>query len=121
MIGETFPRQCRLTRRSDYLRVQGRGERFHLPHFLVFIDRESATRSADSPRLGVTVTRKVGPSVHRNRIKRLVREGFRRSRRTLPAGVDVVWVAKRNARAVQYDDVSAGFARLARRLERGVR
>jgi ribonuclease P protein component len=49
----------------------------------------------EEPRLGITVTRKVGKAVRRNRIKRLVREWFRTYSGTLGAR-DVVVVAKRD-------------------------
>jgi ribonuclease P protein component len=62
---------------------------------LVFLDR----RDDDGPaRLGITVTRKVGTAVRRNRIKRLVREWFR-LRRAMLGALDVVVIAKREAPA----------------------
>lgn len=88
----------------------------HLPHFLVFVARRESTTEPAPVRLGITVTRKVGGAVVRNRIKRLVREVFRRRRSSMTVPVDIVWVAKRNANAVDYDDVSRGFDRLARQL-----
>lgn len=69
-------------------------------------------------RLGVTVTRKVGKAVKRNRIKRLVREVFRRERRSLPDGLDMVWVAKRDAADLTYDAVVRDMQTLAGRLRR---
>ena len=66
-------RHSRLGRR-DYLEAQRSGKRVTSRHFLVLVCR----RKDDAPpRLGVTVTRKVGAAVQRNRIKRLVREWFR--------------------------------------------
>lgn len=80
-------------------------------YFLVFV---SATpRSADpGPRLGVTVTRKVGCAVVRNRIKRWVREAFRRQRPGFKTGLDMVWVAKHNASRATYRDVVQDFEAL---------
>jgi ribonuclease P protein component len=60
-------------------------------------------------RMGVTVTRKVGNAVTRNRIKRLVREVFRRHRDRLVSGLDVVLIAKRNAAGATYHDVERDF------------
>jgi ribonuclease P protein component len=46
------------------------------------------------PRLGLSVSRKVGTAVRRNRIKRLLREAFRMHQYDLPAGYDLVFVVR---------------------------
>lgn len=64
-----------------------------------------STATPAHARLGITVTRKVGNAVRRNRIKRVVREVFRRNRQAFPAA-DLVFVAKRDAGAdLGYDQV----------------
>ncbi len=68
-------------------------------------------------RLGITVTRKIGNAVERNRIKRLVREVFRLNRTRLPEGLDLVWVAKQQAAQAQFADVLEDFEALARRSD----
>lgn len=96
--------------------MQRGGVKVHVRHFLVFVQRGE---HGPQPRLGITVTRKVGSAVVRNRIKRLVREAFRRQRTRFRPGLDMVWVAKRNAADVSYDGVLADMRRLERRLGRG--
>jgi ribonuclease P protein component len=68
-------------------------------------------------RLGITVTRKIGNAVERNRIKRLVREVFRLHRARLPEGLDLVWVAKQQAAQACFADVLDDFEALARRSD----
>ena len=83
-------------RRFEFQRATSTGRRISARYFLVFVrDREDG----GSTRLGITVTRKVGNAVRRNRIKRLVREWFRgRSDGLGPC--DVVVIAKRGIPAV---------------------
>ncbi|MCA9705606.1 MAG: ribonuclease P protein component [Myxococcales bacterium] len=131
MKPEGFPRCLRLRRRREFLRVQRGGHKHHTRFFLVFVAPQPASpreqgEASDGPwlpgtRLGVTVTRKVGKAVTRNRIKRLVREAFRRERRALPGGLDMVWVAKRDAAALTFDGAVHDMRALAGRLERGSR
>ena len=84
--------------------MQDTGRKHHTRHFLVVV----LPRPDDGPpRIGVTVTKRVGNAVQRNRVKRLVREVFRRERARFPAGCDVVFIAKDGAPELCYDDVLA--------------
>jgi ribonuclease P protein component len=127
MRPQGFPARLRLKQRRDFLRVQQSGHKHHVRNFLVFVaprpedpkvETAVATEAGievavDKPtRLGITVTRKIGNAVARNRIKRLVREVFRRNRSRLPEGLDLVWVAKQQAAKVEYADVVADFEAL---------
>lgn len=75
-----------------------------------------------SCRLGLTVSRKVGGAVQRNRVKRLLREVFRYNRQTLKPHLDLVVLAKPGivdrTRAQLQDEFLARFSELARRLSR---
>jgi len=63
------------------------------------------------PRLGLVVTRRLGKAVQRNRVKRLLREFFRRHQSGLPA-VDLVIMAKKGAPALGYCQVEEELGRL---------
>jgi ribonuclease P protein component len=101
-------------RSADFRRVTRRGRRGQSQHFLIFLLRRDDARPA---RLGITVTRKVGNAVRRNRIKRLVREWFRRRQRDLGA-CDLVVIAKqgfpvRISLSAAWDELDLGCAQAA--------
>lgn len=119
MKPEGFPAVLRLRKRRDFLRVQNGGQKHHTRHFLVFVAPSGAAVTGEEPavvRLGITVTRKVGTAVVRNRIKRLVREAFRRKRGQFKASCDLVWVAKQSAATVRYAEVMAEMDAMSRRV-----
>jgi len=65
-----------------------------MQHFVVIAARQTPQLTA---RVGITVSRRVGNAVTRNRIKRWVREVLRQHIEWLPTGHDVVVIARRNA------------------------
>jgi len=74
------------------------------------------------PRLGMSVSRKVGPAVRRNRWKRLIREAFRLSRAQLPPGVDLVVIPQRGAQpelAALMSSLTRLAGKVAGKLSRG--
>ncbi len=108
---ERFPKQARLRHRTDFRRVQSGGTRVHTAHFILVLDKR---RGSDPPsgalaraRLGITVTRRIGTAPRRNRVRRLVREAFRRGRAAFPEGCDVVVIAKPGAADLDFDTVAA--------------
>ncbi len=80
------------------------------------------------PRLGMVVSRKVGPAVVRNQLKRWIREWFRRRAGALPAGLDIVVIprpdaSRRGHGALDQDleQLIAGMERFAEAGETGGR
>lgn len=104
----------RLRQRADYVTVQEDGRKLHGRHVLA-IARKRARPDLEG-RLGLTVTKKVGNAVVRNRIKRLLREWMRLNG-WVPRGWDMVLVAKDTAaRQLHPDDFAPDLTRILRQL-----
>jgi ribonuclease P protein component len=86
-----LPRAQRVRKRAEFLRIQDSPVRVATRHLLLLLALGEEHASA---RLGVVASRKVGPSVVRNRAKRLVREAFRLHPEVFPAGIDVVIIVR---------------------------
>jgi ribonuclease P protein component len=68
-----------------------------LPHFIAIVGEQWDADGEAGPVLGVTVSRKVGTAVERNRVKRRIREWFRHNRAVLPGSAVLVVIARRGA------------------------
>jgi ribonuclease P protein component len=68
-------------------------------------------------RLGLSVSRKVGPATHRNRLRRLYREAFRLTRHELPTGLDLVLIPRRPEHP-ELADLLRALPRLVRQAAR---
>lgn len=101
METQTFGKDERIRKRQDYLRIYQQGVRSHTGFFtIITCPNQSGIR-----RLGMTVSKKVGNAVQRNRIKRLLREFFRLNKSRLPASQDIVIIAKSGIYPLTYNDV----------------
>ena len=98
-MSEAYPASARIRRRAEYRRIQGSKARVHAKHFILLLS------SSETQRLGITVTKKVGNAVARNRVKRVLREVFRRNRDLFPEQTDVVVIAKKGAPRLGYEAV----------------
>ena len=100
--------RVRLSRSADFDRVFRHG-RSHAGRELVLYVFPRG--EADEPRLGLSVSRKVGGAVQRNRVKRLLREAFALDGARLPAGTDAVVVARHEANALAEREGLEGIRR----------
>lgn len=125
MTSTRFPRRARVRARSDFDRIFQHGRRVALPVLALHwrapaaeADREgtdAAAPAGSEPRLGLAVSRKVDPrAVGRNRIKRVLRDHFRKLRAQLPPGAYVL-VARAPAGRAANPELRAAFDQLLRR------
>ncbi|WP_051564301.1 ribonuclease P protein component [Desulfovermiculus halophilus] len=106
----SYPRSLRLTHRTQYVACYQGGKKFHSSNFLLFVRR----REDDGARVrfGTAVSKKIGKAAQRNRVKRLLREFFRRHQHEVQADLDIVAVPKRHIPVAKL-----GYASVERELK----
>ncbi len=106
--GEGFPKRARLTKRSEFLTLTREGKRVHTSHFIVLRKGNNVGQN----RIGITVTTRIGNAPARSRIKRLVREFFRRQKGRMIPSSDIVVIAKQGADRLSLVDVAGELGRV---------
>lgn len=105
-----FPRAFRIQKSEDFRKVYDEGNSVKSDKFAVFfLNKEDISQPA---RLGITVTRRFGKSVQRNRAKRLVREAFRHLHPQLEKGMDIVVNVRSGVRDTSFSIVKKDLERL---------
>jgi ribonuclease P protein component len=103
----------RLSRSAEFERVyrQGRskGNRFLVLYAFPRAQDEPSADREEGPRLGLSVSRRVGGAVERNRVKRTLREAFWAEAERLPDNSDYVVVARPDARELAERAGTAGM------------
>jgi ribonuclease P protein component len=105
-----------LRRPSDFRRVYERRRSASDDWLIVY----ACENNLPYLRLGLSVSRKVGGAVRRNRLRRLYREAFRLSRHEMPVGLDLVLIPRR-PEPPPLEDLRRGLPQLVRQLERKLR
>ncbi|HHU12078.1 MAG TPA: ribonuclease P protein component [Clostridiaceae bacterium] len=96
-----IPEYTRLKNNRDFGLVFRRGQYYPGRHVVLHANRSGAAQL----RLGVAVSRKVRGAVLRNRLKRRLREAFRRLDVLLPNGYDLILTAKATAAKAPFDEL----------------
>jgi ribonuclease P protein component len=114
----TFRKCQHLRKGADFARVYALRCVARGRHLKVF----AAPNQTDAVRVGLSVSKKNGNAVLRNRLKRLLREAFRLSRHELPGGLDLVLipVEARDTKLIEFQEALVrAVKKLAQKLEKG--
>jgi ribonuclease P protein component len=110
-------KRSRLSRSADFDRVYREGRSHASRHLVIYaFPRAGALADGEQPRLGLSVGRKVGGAVERNKMKRLLREAFWAASDGLPDGYDFVLVARPDVAELAAERGEEGVAEALREV-----
>ena len=101
------PGRARLSRSADFERVYRQGRSHAGRHLVLYVFPRG--EEDGSARLGLSVSRRVGGAVERNRVKRVLREAFAHESPRLPTGSDAVVIARAGAHELAAREGLAGM------------
>jgi ribonuclease P protein component len=110
----TFTKADRILKRHEFIALAKTGRRIQNEYFIAVFCPGRHGRS----RLGITVTKKVGGAVKRNKIKRLVREFFRLNRQFLSGVWDINIIAKNQTADITSEKAYRSLQNIINRISR---
>ena len=97
---------------QDFQKVYSKRKSFANKYLIMYV----LTTGQDVSRIGISVSKKVGNSIVRHRVTRLIRESFRLNRENLKKGVDIVVVARPQAKDQGFFEIEHAYLQLLRRF-----
>ncbi len=98
-----------LKKNGDFQRVYRYGKSYADKYLVLYILKRDSQRN----RLGISVSKKVGNSVVRHRIGRLIRESYRKNEEKFLPGMDLVVIARQAANGRTYQEIESALLHLA--------
>jgi ribonuclease P protein component len=113
LTDNTFKKADRILKRAEFLNLSNTGLRVYNRHYIAIY---RACLQQGRSRLGITVTKKVGGAVTRNRIKRVVREYFRTNRDSIQGTLDINIIAKKTVADLNHAESCRSLRNIFSRL-----
>ncbi len=99
-----------LKKNCDFQQVYRKGKSYANKYLVMYILENHSERN----RLGISVSKRVGNSVVRHRITRLIRESYRLRENIFNSGLDIVVIARNSASSVSYHEIESALLHLAK-------
>ena len=99
-----------LKKNKDFQNVYKKGKSYANRYFVMYVLKNET----ETNRLGISVSKKVGNSVIRHHLTRLVRESYRLHEDMFNSGLDIVVVARSTAKDISYHEVESALLHLGR-------
>ena len=95
---------------KDFQIIYKKGKSYANKYLIMYV----LNNKEEENRLGISVSKKVGNSVVRHRITRLVRESYRLQKDKFQTGYDIVVIARSNAKDKSYSEIESALLHLAK-------
>ena len=99
-----------LKKNSDFKNVYSNGKSYANKYLVMYMLENNIGRN----RIGISVSKKVGNSVVRHRVTRLIRESYRLHENIFNSGLDIVIVARKSASTVKYIEIESALLHLGK-------
>jgi ribonuclease P protein component len=100
-----YPRSKCLRRRRDFLRLQKQDHMIQGNYIYIYY----SSYTTKETKIGITVSKKFGCAVKRNRIKRIIKEASRRRQHLIPKGLEIVIHPKKKTSQAKSYDIEKDF------------
>ena len=97
---------------KDFQVVYKKGKSYANRHLIMYV----LENNTEENRLGISVSKKVGNSVVRHRVTRLIRESYRLNKESIKKGYDIVIIARASAKEMGYHEIESSLLHLVKKM-----
>ncbi len=101
-----------LKKNADFQKVYQKGKSAANRHLVLYV----CHREDNVNRIGISVSKKVGNSVVRHRLKRLIKESYRLNETEFAGGLDMIFIARPGAREASFPEIERAVLHLMRKM-----